>query len=298
MYDINTLNQKFGAAGRIAFRVADNGMPMLVLVNGYGSCEISLYGGQVTGYRPMGHVPVLFKSRESAQEEGKQIRGGIPLCWPWFGAPPSPELPRHGFARLVYWDILSTQYDSKTTEAVISLVDNEKTRALWPHSFELTQKITLSDNLTIDVTTLNNGPEPFAISQSIHPYFKVRDITNISVQGLEDCQFSDLFTKESRIQEGPLTIDKESYYIYSNEKSACALKDEGLGRNIAVTYSGMNKLIVWNPWTEKSKQIEDFGDDEYKGMITIAPATLPEENSVLQPGEKVSTKISIQASLT
>jgi glucose-6-phosphate 1-epimerase len=297
MYDINELNQRFGAAGRIAFRIAENGMPIMLLVNSHGSCEESLYGGQVLSYRPMGHTPVLFKSRESFQEAGKQIRGGIPLCWPWFGAPPSSGLPRHGFARLVSWDLLSTQYDSKLTEASIYITDNEQTKTLWPHSFELVQKISLSDNLSIEVTTLNKGNEPFELSQSIHPYIKVRDIENVSVSGVEDCKFTDLFTKKSNLQNGPLSIDKETYYIYGNGKNACAIRDTGLGRNIALTYSGMKNLVVWNPWIEKSSELEDLGDNEYKGMLTLAPATLPEEKMVLQPNEKITIKNSVQATL-
>jgi len=298
MNDINDLNKRFGTTGRIAFRVAENGMPVVILVNSYGSCEISLYGGQVLSYRPTGHVPVLFKSRESAQEEGLPISGGAPICWPWFGVPPTPALPRHGFARLVQWNVLSTGYDSKSTEVSLYLTDTDETRNLWPHSFELVQKITLSDNLSIEVTTLNNGSEPFELSQSIHPCFKVRDINEIAISGVEECEFTDLLTKERHIQEGPLTINKETYHIYTSKQSACVISDAGLGRAIAMTYSGMNKLIVWNPWIEKSRELEDFGDTEYKGMLTVAPASLPEEKIVLQPGRKVRIQTSIQAALT
>jgi len=298
MHAINELNQKFGSAGRIAFRVSQSGMPVIILVTGHGSCEISLDGGQVLSYRPMGHVPVLFNSRESAQEEGCPIRGGISLCWPWFGEPPSPELPRHGFARLAQWNILSTEYDNKSSEVSLYLTDSDKTRDLWPHSFEIIQKITLSDSLTIAVTTMNKGSEPFELSQSIHPYFKVRDIEKVSISGVEKCEFTDFLTKERHIQGGPLSIEKETYDIYSDTKNACVIFDKGLGRNIAIKYSGMNKLIVWNPWIKKSIQLKDFGDTEYKNMLTVAPATLPAEKMILQPGKKVTVETSIQATLT
>ena len=147
--DINELNRRFGTAGRIAFRNSTFGMPEAVLVNGYGSCEISLYGGQVLNYRPMGHTPVLFMSRESDREFGKQIRGGIPICWPWFGAPPSDELPRHGFARLMNWEVLSASYDSKLSEITIGLKDSEESLSLWPHKFELVQKISIKISIQV-----------------------------------------------------------------------------------------------------------------------------------------------------
>ena len=297
MHEINELNQRYGTAGRIAFRESAHGTVEAVLVNGYGSCEISLYGGQILNYRPMGHVPALFISKESEREAGKQIRGGIPLCWPWFGAPPSEDLPRHGFARLMNWEVLSSSYDSKASEIIIGLQDSEETLKIWPHKFELVQKITLTDNLSIEVSTLNTDNAPFEISQSIHPYFKVRDVSNTSVIGLEELSYTDLFSKKKATQSGPLSIDKETYYIYDGADQSCAVHDTGMGRDILLTSSGMNKLVVWNPWEEKSKQLQDFGDEEYKKMITVAPFQSADTPVTLKPGEKVSIKTAIQVIL-
>jgi glucose-6-phosphate 1-epimerase len=297
MTDINELNHKYGTAGRIAFRVSPHGLPEVVLVNGYGSCEISLYGGQVVNYRPMGHAPALFMSTESFHEAGKQIRGGIPLCWPWFGPPPAEGLPRHGFARLLYWEVLSTSYDSKCSEITIGVQDTDSSREMWPHRFELVQKITLTDNLSIELSTFNRGEDPFEVSQSIHPYFKVRDINRVSVNGLEDITYTDLFTKEKRSRNDPLRINAETYYIYDAEDHEFAIRDEGLNRDILMTYKGMNKLVVWNPWKEKAGKLPEFGDDEYTGMITAAPAVLAEDATLVEPGEKITVKAAVQVVL-
>jgi len=99
--NIDILNRRFGASGRIAFRTGKTGTPILSLVNRYGSCELSLYGGHVLDYRPTGHAPVLFMSKKSFFESGKPIRGGIPVCWPWFGSASDRALPSHGFARII-----------------------------------------------------------------------------------------------------------------------------------------------------------------------------------------------------
>lgn len=294
MPEINALNRKYGAPGRIAFRLSRHGMPEAVLVNGYGSCEISLYGGQVLDYRPTGHAPVLFTSKASFHESGRQIRGGIPLCWPWFGTPPGQGLPRHGFARLQSWEVLSSSYGSEQSEITIGLRDSECSRKLWPHRFELVQKITLSDNLAVEVSSFNPGEQPFEISQSIHPYFKIRDIGRISVSGLEGCSYTDLLTGEKRRRQEPPTINSETYEIYDAQDHALAIRDEGLGRDILMTYGGMDKVILWNPWREKARTLEDFGDEEYTGMITAAPATLPEEPTVVQPGTGSTVKAAIQ----
>ncbi len=298
MTDINELNQKFGTAGRIAFRKSAYGMTEAVLVNGYGSCEISLYGGQILNYRPTGHNPALFMSRESERKFGKQIRGGIPICWPWFGAPPSKELPRHGFARLMNWEILSSSYDSKMSEIIIGLQESEESLAIWPHKFELVQKISISDNLSIEVTTFNKDNKPFEVSQSIHPYFKVRDIADTSVIGLENLTYTDLLSKKKETQIGALCIKEETYYIYEGENQSCVIRDAGLKRNILITSTGMNKLAVWNPWEKKSKKLNDFGDDEYKKMITVAPVQTANSPISVKPGEKVSIKTAIQVVLS
>ncbi len=295
--NINDLNNKFATAGRIAFRQSHEGLPEMVLVNGYGSCEISLYGGQVLNYRPMGHTPALFISQESIRKEGEQIRGGIPLCWPWLGTPPAENLPRHGFARLMTWEVLSTSYDSKSSEVTLGIAATEETYKLWPYRFELIQKITLSDNLSIEVTTVNRDSKPFEISQSIHPYFKIRDITNVSIAGLEDIEYTDFFSKERHTQKSPLNIDKETFYIYEAEDQSCALCDNGMGRNILIASSGMNKIIVWNPWAEKAKELKDLGDDEYRKMITIAPAHTADTPLTIAPGERNTIKTAIQVVL-
>lgn len=299
MYAIDKLNQKFGAPGRIAFRLSESsGRPMVALVNSYGHCEISLCCGQVLSYRPTGHVPVLFTRRGSVNQAKRMVCDGASICWPWLGAPPAPDLPTDGFARLVEWNILATEYNSQTTEISLYLADTEETRAWWPHSFELVQKITLGDHLAIELTTRNTGEQPFAISQSIRPCFKVRDITQVSISGVENCNLTNPLTKEQAVQQGPLTITQKTHHIYTGVPDACVICDKGLGRNIAMTYSNAKNLIVCNPSTLKSDGSEESSGQELKSVIIAAPVTLPEDNIILQPGGLVSLQTSIQATLT
>jgi len=297
MIDLNELNRKFGAAGRIAFRESAYGLPEMVLVNGHGHCDISIYGGQILNYRPIGHAPVLFTSSESAHEAGKRIFGGMPLCWPWFGAAESSELPRHGFARLSTWEVLSTSYDSSSTEVTLGLMQSEQSLALWPHHFELVQKITLSDNLMIEVSTFNRGEQPFAFSQSIHPYFKVRDINRVTIEGLDGIDYTDAVASTTGVQKGPFKISSATYNSFNAPDHAIAIRDEALRRDILLKYSNMQHLVVWNPWREGAAKIEDFGDNEYTGMITVAPVTPADHAVTLKPGEKFIASAAVQVLL-
>jgi len=163
--DLAMLNKRFGATGRIAFRAGAGGFPVAVLVGPQGSCEVSLYGGHVLCYRPQGQAPVLFMSRRAVFEMGKPIRGGIPVCWPWFGAHPQDKAqPLHGFARLMPWNLLSAEYSAQMTDIKLGLCDNDATRARWPHAFDLTLRIILDATLRVELTTRNRDKVPFTLT--------------------------------------------------------------------------------------------------------------------------------------
>ncbi|MEI7902485.1 MAG: D-hexose-6-phosphate mutarotase [bacterium] len=295
--DIAFLNHRFGAAGRIAFRTGKAGLPIVALVNSYGSCETSLYGGQVLEYRPTGHVPVLFTSKQAVYEPGKPIRGGIPVCWPWFGPNPDKALPQHGFARILQWSLQATEYSSDVTELQLMLSDSELTRRYWPYAFELTLRVRLGQSLSITLTTANRDTRTFTLTQAIHPYFRVRQVRDVTVGGLDNAPYSDLLTRRSATQKGVLNIRSETDRIYTPVSLECALHDPGLGRVIALTYAGTKRLVVWNPWIDKARALSDFDDDEYARMLCIEPVNTEDDAVTLAPGEQHTLSLAVQATL-
>lgn len=297
--DIAILNQRFGSPGRVAFRAGEAGLPVVSLVNRAGACEVSLYGGHVLGYRPTGHGPALFLSKRSLYEPGKPIRGGIPVCWPWFGPNPDDKaLPVHGFARINQWELRATEYTSEITELRLSLSDSELTRRLWPYAFALTLRIWLDDKLNLELTTENRDARPFTFTQGFHPYFRVRDIANVSVHGLEGAPFLDRLTGRDGVREGPLAVGEETDRLYTPPEPRCALLDAGLKRMIALAFSGTDKLVVWNPWIDKARAMPDFDDDEYAQMLCLEPANAGAAAVTLAPGGRHTLTLSIQATLT
>ena len=295
--DIAILNKRFGAAGRIAFRAGEAGLPIAALANRYGACEVSLYGGHVLSYRPTGHGPVLFLSKKSLFEPGKAIRGGIPLCWPWFGPGADASLPTHGFARLHQWDLRATEYSDDATELRLSLVDSELTRRSWPFAFELNLHVKLDQRLSLELTTVNRDTKPFAVSKAFHPYFLVRDIRDVTVLGLDQAPFVDRLSGRTDKQEGPLTIRAETDRIYTPSATECVLHDAGLGRAIALVFAGTRNLVVWNPWIDKARAMADFGDDEYARMLCVEPAIPANAAVTLAPGEQHTLSFSLQSTL-
>jgi len=296
--DIPILNQRFGAPGRIAFRTGEAGLPIISLVNAYGTCELSLYGGQVLSYRPTGHVPVLFTSKAAVYEPGKPIRGGIPICWPWFGPSSDKAQPLHGFARLMQWGLQATEYSSDVTEVRLALSDSELTRHFWPYAFDLTLRVWLDQRLNLALTTVNRDKRPFTLTQAFHPYFRVRQITDTTVRGLDQALYTDLLTGQTGVQQGALNIRSETDRVYLPTSPECVLQDTGIGRAIAVAFTGTRRLVVWNPWIDKAHAMPDFGDDEYQRMLCIEPANTAEDAVMLEPGARHTLSVALQASLT
>ena len=296
--DIAILNQRFGAPGRIAFRTGEAGLPIVALVNPYGSCEVSLYGGHVLEYRPMGHLPILFTSKQAAYEPGRPIRGGIPVCWPWFGPGQDKTQPQHGFARILQWGLQATEYSTDITELRLTLSDSERTRRIWPYAFDLSLRVWLDQHLNLSLTTVNRDTRTFTLTQAFHPYFRVRQIEDVTVRGLDNALYADLLTGRTATQKGALDIRSETDRVYTPHAPTCVLHDPAIGRAIALTYSGANRLVVWNPWIDKARAMSDFGDDEYTRMLCIEPANTADDAVTLAPGGQHTLALAIQATLT
>lgn len=296
--DIAILNTRFGAAGHIAFRSGEAGLPIASLANRYGSCEVSLYGGHVLSYRPTGHGPVLFLSKKSYCEPGKAIRGGVPVCWPWFGPASDKTLPTHGFARICQWDLRGTEYSDESTEIRLALSDSELTRRIWPFAFELTLAIRLDQRLNLSLTTVNRDSKPFVLTTGFHPYFRVRNIMDVTVRGLDGAPFVNRLTGQTGTQEGPLNIRSETDRIFTPAQAECALLDAGLNRAIAMVFEGTRNLVVWNPWIDKARAMADFGDDEYTRTLCLEPAVTSTAAVTLAPGGRHTLSAAIQATLT
>jgi glucose-6-phosphate 1-epimerase len=297
--DIQILNQRFGALGRIAFRTDETGLPVVALINKYGAAEVSLYGAHVLGYRPVGFAPLLFLSKLSAFEPGKAIRGGIPVCWPWFGPHPTDAArDKHGFARNLQWDLDATEYTGETTTLRLSLKDSEFTRRIWDYAFTLKLSITLDQSLNLELITENTDTKSFSISKAFHPYFQVGDIDQVRIFGLDQAACSDRITCEDCKQVGVLGISGQVDRTYTPEKNEVAIRDDKLNRAILLTFSGTRNLVVWNPWIDLARAIPDLEDTDYQKFVCVEPANVRETAIDLEPGERHTLKMSIQAQLT
>ena len=159
----------------------DNGFQYIEISNASVRAKIALQGAHLFHYEPVAELPLLWLSKASFFETGKAIRGGVPVCWPWFGKhPANSKLPQHGFARISLWEMLEAkEIDEHTTELIFKLQPSAESLQLWPHKFELLLAITVGQTLTLVLTTRNCDTRAFEVTAALHSYFAVENIEKV-----------------------------------------------------------------------------------------------------------------------
>lgn len=273
--DIDTLNAEFGIDGALRFTEGRGGLTMIEVDNGLATALISPYAGQVLAYRPAGAAEdLLFVSERAYFATGKAIKGGVPICWPWFGADPDGKgRPAHGFVRSWPWRVLATSaLPSGATRVTLGVADDGHSRALWPYYFNLMVEITVGHSLGLELITRNAGDRPFRITQGLHTYFRVGDATRVRVLGLEGCTYIDKAAGANDAiltQEGPVTVSAEVNRIYESVPPSLAIEDPVLGRRIRISSRHSATCVVWNPWVETARAMGDLDDEDYRIMLCV-----------------------------
>jgi len=281
------LNRRFALPGELDFRVADHGALVAHVTNALGSGSVACQGAQVLTWTPSGQSPVIWLSEEARFQATKSLRGGIPVCWPWFGAhAQDPSKPAHGFARNLDWEVCETASTAAGTRVVMAFTPSEAQRALWPHTAELTLAMTLGETLRLVLSTRNTGAEPIVITQALHTYFRVGDISGVRVEGLEGCEYIDKAASGDPClrQQGPIAIDREVNRIYLGCPGPVAIVDESLGRRILIDKSGSSSYVVWNPWAETGAKFGDMGPEGYRRMLCVETTNAWTDTAAIEPG--------------
>jgi D-hexose-6-phosphate mutarotase len=268
---------------RISLKDGNGGLPYFELLCNGAEAHLYLHGAHVLHYQPAGHQPVLWQSEESWFEPGKPIRGGIPVCWPWFGAHPTePDKPSHGYVRLTEWEPISS---SATEESTIVTLQFPASGS--PEGISLQLRLELSNKLSVSLTTSNNSAIDFKFSEALHSYFFIRDIHSVVVSGLEEQNYLDSLSRGSSPQQqiGLISFSAETDRVYINTPHTSTIIDEELKRSIQIQKENSLSTVVWNPWIDKSIRMPDFGDREFTGMLCLETANCGPNTVTLSAGE-------------
>lgn len=270
------LDFRFGLKGQLTFRGTGEGLVVAEIDNAHATASISLQGAHVMRWQPKSATqPVIWLSKLARLLPGKSLRGGVPVCWPWFG-PHAQEagFPGHGFARTVPWAVTRTSgLANGATLIALELINSDHTRTMWIHPCKLTLEVTVGPTLKLTLTTHNLGDEAFVIGEALHTYFHIGDIAMTKVLGLEGCEFLDKAEGGlRRRQDGPVRFAAETDRVYLNTAAECVIEDSQLGRRIRVATSGSQSTVVWTPWQEKADKMGDFGAGGWRSMVCVESA--------------------------
>jgi glucose-6-phosphate 1-epimerase len=252
--------------------------------NEAAEAKVALQGAHLFHYARVGKEPLLWLSEVSDFEAGKAIRGGVPICWPWFGFNEDKSLPQHGFARTALWEFVgSDEVDANTTVLTLRLTHDEKTLQMWHYKFLLELKITISDKLMLELKTTNMDDKPFKISQALHTYFSVSHISEVAIKGLDKKPYLDALTWKNEIQNGDITFNQEVDRVYQNVDGEIVLGDKN--RTIHIKNDGSSSVVVWNPWIEKTLRMSTMKPNAYEYFVCVESANAFDDARVLNPKE-------------
>ena len=228
-------------------------------------------------------------------EAGKSIRGGIPVCWPWFGAHSSDESkPAHGFARTSIWTLVDAQDHEEFASVTLGLV-NSVANPLFPYDCSLAIKVTLTDKLSVELITTNLGNQPIEITQALHTYLPISDLDNASIAGLKGVDYADKLKDFVRATEDRDSVDlkEPTDRVYFDDSNCLVLNDKNQETRIYKQNSGTT--VVWNPGKETANNMADIGAEHYRCFLCIEAANAMEDKVRIEPGESFTLRQGIYA---
>ena len=254
---------------------------------------ISLHGGHVLSFKPTQGEELIWMSKDAIFHPDKAIRGGVPVCWPWFGR---IENPAHGFARNSQWTLIEHKENENGVMISLGLSASEETKAIWPFEFEARLNITIGDELTITLDAKNTDNKPWNCSGALHTYLNISDIHTSVITGMGDRYIDGLLNGTSCTGEHELKINEAVDRVYTESESTLTISDNL--RTITVTNEGNNTAVIWNPWAEGAESMGDMNNDGYLTMVCIEStyhATSLETAKTIQPNESFTLSTIIRA---
>lgn len=265
------LNARFGLAGLAKVSAGNGGLPKIEVTTPAARGEIYLYGAHLTAWQPKGEQETLFLSKESAWREGHPIRGGVPICFPWFrNKKDDLSAPKHGFVRTKMWDLVGMEIAGDGVRVTLATQNDEGARKWWPHEFRLEYRVTFGATLKMELTMKNLDASPVTFEEALHLYHSVGDVHQVAVAGLNGVHYLDnMDGNKDKLQLGDLRFTRETDNAYMHTTATLEIDEPALGRRIILDKSGSQSTVTWNPWQESAAKLQDLGDDEWTQFAAV-----------------------------
>lgn len=250
--------------------------------------SFALQGAHLLSWKPAGEEEVLWLSDITPFKNGVALRGGVPICWPWFGPAAQKELPSHGFARNLPWTLSAHNEDENGVVLTFELHSSEASRQYWPHEFTLYARFKIGKTCEMELEAHGD----FETTSALHTYFNVGDISQVKVSGLGDT-FIDKVNggEQGKLSDGVQTFPDRTDRVYLNAEACSLIHDGGLKRCIEVVHHHHSNVVGWNPGPALSVSMADVPDDGYKTFVCVETAcvTAPQKTSEEKPSRLSQT---------
>ena len=283
-----SLQKKDSLSNSVSLQADANGFEFLVIEHEKFDAAFTLHGAHLLHFQLKEQAPIIYLSKTAIFNEQKAIRGGVPVCWPWFGAAGKSlgeGLPSHGFARTSKWSVKKIDELTDGVELELSLTDSEETRKLWPYQFEVVLKATLTDRIKLELISKNKGTEPFSYRGALHTYLAISAPEACQISGLNNNYTDSLNAGHPETGDGSLQINGPIDSIYQKAADAVVLDDKGYNRQLTVTDSGNDSEVLWTPWVAGAQAFADMPDDGYQTMFCIESAITRSEGQDVAAGQ-------------
>jgi glucose-6-phosphate 1-epimerase len=293
---IPKLDRRFEIPGVAQVVEGNGGLPKVRITSPEVVGEMYLHGAHVTSWKPVDKEEVLFVSSQSRWEHGRAIRGGVPICFPWFGGKvDDPTAPAHGFVRTKSWQLESIKQVGHAVTVNMFTESDEGTKRWWPAEFRLICQATFGRELRLELEVTNTGRTSLRFEEALHTYHRVGNIEEARVRGLDTIRYLDKTdSNRKKIQQGEIVITSETDRVYLNTRDEIELEDPVLNRRTWVTKENSETTVVWNPWLQKARALSDLGDGEWMQMICLETTNVADSAVPLAPGQQHRMKAIIR----
>jgi glucose-6-phosphate 1-epimerase len=286
--DLTELDHRFGISDVARVSEGHGGLARVEINTPLAHGEIYLHGAHVTSWRPAGSEEVLFLGTKSRWEEGQAIRGGIPICFPWFrGKADDPHAPAHGFVRTRSWQLYSIVENKAGVAVTMFIESDEQTRRWWPGEFRLVHRVTFGSELKLELTCINTGRTQVHFEEALHTYSRVADVKDVCLQGLDGIRFLDnTDANKEKVQVGNLTVASQTDDAFMNTENTVDLLDPKMDRRLRLQKAKSTTTVVWNPWQEGARRLQDLGEREWMQFLCLEASNIMGAAVTLAPGQE------------
>ncbi|MTD39845.1 D-hexose-6-phosphate mutarotase [Erwinia sp. CPCC 100877] len=267
IYALSVVNQLSDAVSRRSLGELD----LIVVDHPAARAAFALQGAHLLSWQPAGEEEVIWLSSNTPFSTGSALRGGVPICWPWFGPSAQQGFPSHGFARNLPWQLKEHRQDIHGVSLTFELMSGEETRRFWPYDFQLLAHFRLGAECEMVLEAHGD----FETTAALHSYFRVGDIAQVRVTGLGERYIDKVNNgEEGTLVDGVQTFPDRTDRVYLAPEAVSRIEDGKLGRTIEVVHHFNSNVVGWNPGPALSASMSDMPDDGYRTMVCVETASV------------------------